>query len=277
MTPLRNRRVRFSSGGDYLEWRFRIGRRYGHGQRAAAVGDSVLRAVRSAVAAEPTDRELLARFTDGGRGGVRGPGQPARRDGARRLPAGAAHRAGRRGRLPGDVPGAGPQGPRPVEWQPSVANWLYATARRVASTGEPRREPRARRESRPVRTGRGVRPRPDDRPRSVRRAWTRSWTGCRPIYREPLVLCYLEGLTRDEAAARLGVPPATLKSQLDRGRKRLGDALTKRRRGAGGRPAGPARPPPRRGRPRRDWSKRSWRRSRASPAQPSPHSPRGLP
>ena len=51
--------------------------------------------------------------------------------------------------------------------------------------------------------------------------------GC-PIYREPLVLCYLEGLTRDEAAARLRVPPATLKSQLDRGRKRLGAVLTRR-------------------------------------------------
>ena len=45
-----------------------------------------------------------------------------------------------------------------------------------------------------------------------------------PTYREPLVLCYLEGLTRDEAACRLGVPPATLKSQLERGRKKLGDA-----------------------------------------------------
>ena len=48
------------------------------------------------------------------------------------------------------------------------------------------------------------------------------------IYREPLVLCYLEGLTRDAAATRLGVPPATLKSQLDRGRKKLGDALLER-------------------------------------------------
>jgi hypothetical protein len=47
-------------------------------------------------------------------------------------------------------------------------------------------------------------------------------------YREPLVLCYLEGLTRDEAAARLGVPPATLKTRLERGRQRLHDALTRR-------------------------------------------------
>src|SRR5205823_2946300 len=49
-----------------------------------------------------------------------------------------------------------------------------------------------------------------------------------PRYREPLVLCYLEGLTRDEAARRLGVPAATLKAQLERGRKRLAEALTRR-------------------------------------------------
>jgi DNA-directed RNA polymerase specialized sigma24 family protein len=30
--------------------------------------------------------------------------------------------------------------------------------------------------------------------------------------RAPLVLCYLEGLTRDEAAARLGCTPSTLKA-----------------------------------------------------------------
>jgi Sigma-70, region 4 len=48
------------------------------------------------------------------------------------------------------------------------------------------------------------------------------------IYREPLVLCYLQGLTRDQAAGRLGVPSATLKGQLDRGRKKLADALTRR-------------------------------------------------
>ena len=47
-------------------------------------------------------------------------------------------------------------------------------------------------------------------------------------YREPLVLCYLEGLSRDEAALRLGLPAGTLKTRLERGRKRLGEALSRR-------------------------------------------------
>jgi hypothetical protein len=48
-----------------------------------------------------------------------------------------------------------------------------------------------------------------------------------PSYREPLVLCYLEGLTRDEAAARLGIPLATLHTRIDRARKRLHAVLTR--------------------------------------------------
>jgi thiol-disulfide isomerase/thioredoxin len=47
-------------------------------------------------------------------------------------------------------------------------------------------------------------------------------------YRAPLVLCCLEGLTRDEAARRLMLPPATLKSQLERGRRLPGAALERR-------------------------------------------------
>jgi predicted DNA-binding protein (UPF0251 family) len=39
----------------------------------------------------------------------------------------------------------------------------------------------------------------------------------------PLVLCYLEGLTRDEAAKQLGLPPSTLKSRLEQARERLRD------------------------------------------------------
>src|SRR5262249_30842906 len=47
-------------------------------------------------------------------------------------------------------------------------------------------------------------------------------------YREPLVLCYLQGSTRDEAAQQLGCPVATLKSRLERGRKLLRTRLARR-------------------------------------------------
>jgi RNA polymerase sigma factor (sigma-70 family) len=47
-------------------------------------------------------------------------------------------------------------------------------------------------------------------------------------FRAPLLLCYLEGLTRDEAARRLGWSAATLKGRLDRGRKLLHDRLARR-------------------------------------------------
>ena len=40
-------------------------------------------------------------------------------------------------------------------------------------------------------------------------------------FRTPLVLCYLEGLTQDEAARRLGWTAATVKGRLQRGRARL--------------------------------------------------------
>jgi RNA polymerase sigma factor (sigma-70 family) len=46
--------------------------------------------------------------------------------------------------------------------------------------------------------------------------------------RTPLVLCYLEGLTRDEAAQQLGWSLRTLHRRLDEGRRRLRDRLTKR-------------------------------------------------
>jgi uncharacterized GH25 family protein len=47
-------------------------------------------------------------------------------------------------------------------------------------------------------------------------------------YRGPLVLCCLEGLSRDEAARRLGVSTPTLNVQLERGRDRLQAVLRKR-------------------------------------------------
>jgi RNA polymerase sigma factor (sigma-70 family) len=47
-------------------------------------------------------------------------------------------------------------------------------------------------------------------------------------YRSPLVLFYLEGLSHEEAAGRLGCPVGTVRSRLARGRDLLRDRLTRR-------------------------------------------------
>jgi RNA polymerase sigma factor (sigma-70 family) len=109
-------------------------------------------------------------------------------------------------------------------WQASVANWLYTTARKVAHNARLAARRRTRREVQAavpeavpvVDTMSG---------RELLAALDEELDRLPPRYREPLVLCYLEGLTRDEAADRLGVPAGTIKIQLERGRKRLGVAL----------------------------------------------------
>lgn len=47
-------------------------------------------------------------------------------------------------------------------------------------------------------------------------------------YRQPLILCYLDGLTHQEAARRLGWPVGTVKVRLVRGRRILRDRLHRR-------------------------------------------------
>jgi RNA polymerase sigma factor (sigma-70 family) len=48
------------------------------------------------------------------------------------------------------------------------------------------------------------------------------------LFRAPIVLCYLEGLTHDQAAHRLGWPVGTVRSRLARGRDRLRRRLDER-------------------------------------------------
>jgi RNA polymerase sigma factor (sigma-70 family) len=112
-------------------------------------------------------------------------------------------------------------------WQPSVASWLYTTAHQLALKARTAAHRRARREGRAA---------PRARPNPLAEITGHELLAVldeelrtlpEPL-RAPLVLCYLEGATRDEAAQRLGCPLATLKNRLERGRDQLHAALVRR-------------------------------------------------
>ncbi len=62
----------------------------------------------------------------------------------------------------------------------------------------------------------------------LRESSTKSSPGFRRGFAELVVLCELEGLTRQEAARRLGIPAGTLSSRLARAKAALKDRLTRR-------------------------------------------------
>jgi RNA polymerase sigma factor (sigma-70 family) len=119
-----------------------------------------------------------------------------------------------------------------VGWQASVANWLFATARKVSANAQVAARRRARREACAA-VPEAVAPAERLTGRELLAALDEELGRLPGHYREPLVLCYLEGLSRDQAAARLGVPATTLKTRLERGRKRLSEALSRRGWGVG--------------------------------------------
>src|SRR5207248_7291186 len=93
-------------------------------------------------------------------------------------------------------------------WQPSVANWLYATARKVACNARVAAQRRARREGRAAVSEVSLAADPVGG-RELARVLDEEMDRLPPHYRDPLVLCYLAGLTQDQAAARLDVPEGT--------------------------------------------------------------------
>jgi RNA polymerase sigma factor (sigma-70 family) len=109
----------------------------------------------------------------------------------------------------------------------SVSSWLHGIACRVAAS---LRRDHARRQRR---DRAAAAPAPRDPAAEV------TWREVQSIldeelqrlperYRVPLILCYLECLTRDEAAQQLGLSPGTLHGRLERGRDGLRQRLTKR-------------------------------------------------
>ena len=110
---------------------------------------------------------------------------------------------------------------------PSAAGWLHRTAIRAAGAIRRAEARRDRREQ-------AARPAPDAQPPAdltwleVREAIDAELARLPEKYRLPLLLCYLEGLTYDDAAARLGCSPRALRGRLERGRQLLRRRLESR-------------------------------------------------
>jgi RNA polymerase sigma factor (sigma-70 family) len=103
----------------------------------------------------------------------------------------------------------------------AVGHWLYGVAYRAAQKA---REAAVRRRAHEWRAGQRrpeERPRPDDRCEELDREITR----LPDIYRAAVVLCALQGLSRTEAARRLGCPEGTLSSRLAKARRLLAKRL----------------------------------------------------
>jgi RNA polymerase sigma factor (sigma-70 family) len=111
----------------------------------------------------------------------------------------------------------------------SLAGWLYAVARRQARKVRLRAARRAARE-------RASSSRPAPAPDPLAEITGRELVGLideelarlPEAYRLPLLLCCVQGLSREEAARQLGWSDGMVKGRLERGRRRLADRLARR-------------------------------------------------
>ncbi len=113
-----------------------------------------------------------------------------------------------------------------VHWHRSIAPWLHNVAYRIARTAR-----RRRRYTEPINESHAfsqVDPLRHLLWKEVQAALDEELAKLPERLRSPLVLCYLQGHTRDEAARSLGWTLATLKRRLERGRKILNVRLTRR-------------------------------------------------
>ncbi|MBN9118515.1 MAG: sigma-70 family RNA polymerase sigma factor, partial [Planctomycetes bacterium] len=112
--------------------------------------------------------------------------------------------------------------------RPVLASWLYTVAirqSRKARAGDARR---AVREHAAPRPGEGTDPLDEITARELLRAVDDELARLPDRLRLPVLLCCVQGLSREEAAARLGVSQATVRGRLERGRRRLAARLTAR-------------------------------------------------
>ncbi len=109
-----------------------------------------------------------------------------------------------------------------------LANWLYGVAYRIAQKARAQLA-RRRHHERLVEPMGAIDPHNDLLWMELRSMLDQELHQLPPKYRVPLVLCYLEGMTNDEAAEQLGWPVGSMSSRLARGRQMLRDRLRARR------------------------------------------------
>ena len=115
-----------------------------------------------------------------------------------------------------------------VEWRAGLGPWLYGVAHRVAVKARAAGQTRTRKEqeagAKPVESEAA----PDLSWREACALLHAELDKLPDRYRLPLLLCYLEGKTRDEAAVALGMSANALKGRLERGREALRARLARR-------------------------------------------------
>jgi RNA polymerase sigma factor (sigma-70 family) len=115
---------------------------------------------------------------------------------------------------------------RSIRKQASLASWLHGVAYRVARDA---RKSRARRRAQEeAASGPAAKAADDVGWNELRSILDEELVRLPERWRAPLVLCYLEGLTQDEAATRLGLTRSTFWRNLERGRELLCCRLTRR-------------------------------------------------
>lgn len=110
-----------------------------------------------------------------------------------------------------------------VQRAEAVGNWLYGVAYNVARKA---RQMRLKRETN-ERAAAVNRTEPENDP-ALRELLDAELQALPNHYRSAIVLCDLQGLSRKEAAAELGLPAKTLGTRLDRGRAVLARRLSRR-------------------------------------------------
>jgi len=116
-----------------------------------------------------------------------------------------------------------------------LGSWLYGVAYRTARKARTQAARRRERERQVASVTTAEEPPTDHAWRELRSALDDELNRLPDKYRLPLVLCYLEGLTNEEASRRLGWPPGSISYRLARGREMLRDRMQGRNREA---PAG---------------------------------------